>query len=263
MQSANRLPGNQAARRRQIPKILSERNKGLAGPRSNPCFVCKLNMHHLIMRFFFHHFYHSFAWTYDFIAAFVSVGRWITWIHCVLPFIKESRVLEIGSGTGHLQELLSTGNLFIVGLDESPQMMQLTKRRLVNAARSNRFLIRAKAESLPFAKNTFDTVVSTFPTESIFDTRTLSDVYRVLPDDGRFVLLPGAWILGKSLLDRSASWLFKITKQTPSNTFDIVSERMRQVLVKQGFNPIFKTVDINFSLVLIMIGDKSRYGYKE
>jgi ubiquinone/menaquinone biosynthesis C-methylase UbiE len=215
------------------------------------------------MRFFFHHFYHSFAWTYDFIAALVSVGRWNTWIRCVLPFIKGSRILEISSGSGHLQELLHTGNRFIVGLDESPQMLHLTKRRLVKTGRSNILLTRARAEYLPFAKNTFDTVVSTFPTESIFDAHTLSDVYRILPDEGSFVLLPAAWILGKSLLDKVASSLFKITGQAPSNTYEMMSDRMRQVLEKHGFNPIFKKVEINFSLVLILIGGKSPKGYNE
>ena len=37
-----------------------------------------------LLRFFFHHFYHNFAWTYDFVAALVSVGRWNEWVFAAL-----------------------------------------------------------------------------------------------------------------------------------------------------------------------------------
>ena len=59
------------------------------------------------LRFFFRHFYHEFAWTYDFVAAVVSIGRWNQWIDSALPFVQGRRVLEIGHGPGHLQEHLS------------------------------------------------------------------------------------------------------------------------------------------------------------
>ena len=113
------------------------------------------------MRFFFHHFYHTFAWTYDFVAALVSVGRWNTWIQAVIPFIHGKNVLEVGHGPGHLQELLINGQRFSVGLDESRQMGRLAKRRLEKAGHFKFNLIRARAESLPFANDTFDTVLST------------------------------------------------------------------------------------------------------
>ena len=62
------------------------------------------------LRFFFHLLYHQFAWTYDWVAAGVSLGRWNEWVRSILPYMQEGRILELGHGPGHLQaELLKTG----------------------------------------------------------------------------------------------------------------------------------------------------------
>jgi ubiquinone/menaquinone biosynthesis C-methylase UbiE len=209
------------------------------------------------MRFFFHHFYHTFAWTYDFVAALVSVGRWNTWIQAVIPFIDGKNVLEVGHGPGHLQELLIDGQRFSAGLDESRQMGRLAKRRLEKAGHFKFNLTRARAESLPFANNTFGTVISTFPTEYIFDTRTLSAIYRVLQKNGRLIVLPSAWITGQKLLDKSAAWLFKITGQSPAFTHGVVSQQIKPLLEAAGFKPDFQVIEIKSSTVLIVIASKS------
>ncbi|HTP03398.1 MAG TPA: hypothetical protein VMJ64_18630, partial [Anaerolineales bacterium] len=58
------------------------------------------------LKFFFHHFYHGFAWTYDIVATTVSIGRWNHWVASALPYVRGKRILEIGQGPGHLQLLL-------------------------------------------------------------------------------------------------------------------------------------------------------------
>ncbi len=211
-----------------------------------------------IMRFFFHHFYHTFAWTYDFVAAMVSVGRWNAWIRTVVPYIHGTNILEIGHGPGHLQELLIDGQLFSVGLDESRQMGRLVKRRLKKAGYFKFNLTRARAESLPFANDTFDTVLSTFPTEYIFDAQTLSAIHRVLHKNGRLVVLPSAWITGQKFLDKSAAWLFNFTGQSPAFSYDIVSQQIKPLLEEAGFKPEFHAKEVKFSSVLIVIASKSK-----
>ena len=210
------------------------------------------------MRFFFHHFYHSFAWTYDFIAAFVSIGRWNDWIGVSVPFIEGRHILEVGHGPGHLQKRLKADpGRTVVGVDESPQMGRLAKRRLEKAGSTPANLARSLAQSLPFPARTFDTVVSTFPAEYIFDPQTMSDVNRVLENSGRFVVLPAAWIVGRKFLDRSAAWLFKVTGQAPTFPHNVLSERVRKPFEEAGFHPEFKTIEIESSLVLIVIATKS------
>lgn len=204
------------------------------------------------MRFFFYHFYHSLAWTYDFVAAVVSIGRWQDWVKTVVPFIQGTRILEIGFGPGHLQRILLDRELFTVGLDESRQMISLAKRRLDGSAN----LTRGLAQSLPFATQSFDCIVSTFPAEYVFDPRTLSDAYRALRNGGRFIVLPAAWIVGQKIVDRAAAWLFRVTGETPRNISDIVRERAVHPLERAGFKVESRRIEIRSSIVLVLIASK-------
>jgi ubiquinone/menaquinone biosynthesis C-methylase UbiE len=209
-----------------------------------------------MLRFFFYNFYHTFAWTYDFIATMVSMGRWNAWIQTVIPYIYGNSVLELGHGPGHLQKLLMSENRLIVGLDESTQMGRLTKRRLEKAGYFKRNLTRAIAESLPFADETFSTVVSTFPTEYIFKLETLSAIHRVLKKNGKFIVLPSAWITGQKLLDKCTAWLFKITGQSPAEAQAVVIDRINKIFEASGFNSEFKTIETKSSTVLLVISCK-------
>jgi len=208
------------------------------------------------MRFFFHHFYHSFAWTYDFVAAVVSIGRWNDWIRTIIPFIQGTNILEIGPGPGYLQHLLCDRGLSVFGLDESMQMIHRAKNRLERADYKTINLARGLAQTLPFPDAKFDSVVSTFPSEYISDSKTLSEIRRVLRDDGHFIVLPAAWIVGSKFTDRAAAWLFQITGETPKNILEIVAERLIQPLEQAGFSVKVREVEIRSSIVLVLTATK-------
>ena len=135
-------------------------------------------------------------------------------------------------------------------------MGRITKRRLVKGGHSIFNLTRGLGENLPFAADTFDAVVSTFPTEYIFDTTTLSEIHRVLREKGQIIVLPAAWIVGKKILDRVAAWVFKITGQAPTFSHAVLSQRLKPSFEKVGFIPEFQTVEIRSSIVLIVIARK-------
>lgn len=208
-----------------------------------------------LLKFFFRHFYHGFAWTYDFVAAVVSIGRWNDWIRTAIPYIQGAAVLEIGHGPGHLQaELRGRQDLFVAGLDESPQMGRLARRLLRRTGHPALNLTRGIAQHLPFPARAFDTVVSTFPAEYIFEAASLDEVKRVLREGGRFVLLPAAWIVGRKTIDRLAAWLFRATDQVPRFPANILAERLRVQLGEAGFRLEFLTVEVRSSEVLVVIG---------
>lgn len=207
------------------------------------------------LRLFFWHFYHGFAWTYDFVAAVVSLGRWNDWVRGALPYVSGTRILEIGHGPGHLQvDLRREEDRAVFGLDESPQMGRLARRRLLDSACLDLDLARGIAQHLPFRSGAFDTVVSTFPAEYIFEEQTLSEVRRVLREGGRFVLLPAAWIVGRKALDRLAAWLFRATDQAPRYPGSVFAERLRPRLEQAGFELQFEVLEIRASQVLIVVG---------
>jgi ubiquinone/menaquinone biosynthesis C-methylase UbiE len=218
-----------------------------------------------ILRFFFRLLYHQFAFTYDLVAATVSFNRWKDWTISVIPFIDGNRILEIGHGPGHLQRALLSRSLVAVGIDESRQMGQLARHNLTRRSRTvpahqsahaQTNLTRGVAQLLPFPNDTFNTVVSTFPAEYIFDPRTLAEARRVLVPGGRFIILPGASITGRGVLDRLLAWVFRFTGQTPPNLAEVIHERSREHFAKAGFQVETHEVAVKSSLVFIIQATK-------
>ena len=210
----------------------------------------------IFMRLFFYLLYHPFAWAYDLVAWSVSFGRWKDWIVQVVPFIEAKQVLELGHGPGHLQRLLHGRNLLPYGLDKSRQMGHHAKRRLIRNGYANINLTRGVAQFLPFRSNSFNTIVSTFPTEYFSDQRTLVEVRRVLINGGRFVVLPLAWITGKNFIDKSLAWIFKITGQAPLDPIESIVNKFKFLFQNAGFEVEIQKLKVKSSLLLIVIATK-------
>ncbi len=205
-----------------------------------------------LLRFFFKLLYHQLAFAYDFVAATVSVGQWKNWVSSILPFITGTRILEIGHGPGHLQRLLLSRGLVSVAIDESAPMTRLTQRNTSGKAT----LARARAQGLPFADASFDTVIATFPAEYINDPQTMPEVKRCLSDGGRFIVLPVALQNGRGLLERTMSLLFHITRQSPVNPMEEVKEKLRAPFVEAGFAVEVKELQVKSSLLLVILAIK-------
>lgn len=224
-----------------------------------------------LMRFVFYLLYHPFAFTYDLVAATVSLGRWKDWVLSVVPFIKGTRVLEIGHGPGHLQRDLLSRGLFAVGIDESAPMGRLAQRNLKRFLRQTPVstsstppsayaqiqLARCLAQELPFPNGMFDSVVATFPSQYIFDSVTLTEANRVLTPHGRFVILPSATLLGRGLLDRFMAFLFQFTGQIAPDIATMLRERTKEPLSQAGFHVQIHELSIKSSLVFIIVATKA------
>jgi ubiquinone/menaquinone biosynthesis C-methylase UbiE len=156
--------------------------------------------------------YHELAWSYDLVAWLVSFGKWQAWGRTALPHLVGERVLELGHGPGHLLAALAKQGFRPVGLDLSPQMGRLARRRFRRAGMVAT-LVHGRAQTLPFPVHTFDSVVATFPTPYILDPATLAEVVRVLRPEGRLVIVAGARLSGKDALSRFVEWLYSITGQ--------------------------------------------------
>jgi ubiquinone/menaquinone biosynthesis C-methylase UbiE len=109
----------------------------------------------------------------------VSLGRWSTWRRGALDHVLGRRILELGFGTGELLSEMAERGMKPVGLDASVAMHRVTGRKL---ARSGIDIPRVcgVTQCVPFADESFDTAVCTFPAEYIFHPATLYEVARVL-----------------------------------------------------------------------------------
>ena len=116
-------------------------------------------------------------------------------IHEALAAKAGERILDVGCGPGfYVDELLErvgpAGS--VVGIDRSPQMLELAARRTEEHA--NVELHEADATSLPVADGSFDAVVSVQVLEYVPDiARALAEVGRALRPGGRTVLWDVDW----------------------------------------------------------------------
>lgn len=212
-----------------------------------------------LLTFFYRHLYHDFAFAYDAVAGVVSFGQWIEWTRTTLPYVQGARILEIGHGPGHLQHNLNESagtpqagsSLFVAGLDESAQMGRITRRRLVRENIDSPRLVRSLAQAIPFQADSFDTVVSTFPSVYIFQMETLAEVHRVLRTGGRFIVLPAAWPKSPPL-----RWLYRLTGESPADSLDIMQEKWSRLYASAGFTCRTEIVDLRSSIILLIIATK-------
>jgi ubiquinone/menaquinone biosynthesis C-methylase UbiE len=199
--------------------------------------------------------YHQLAWTYDMVAGVVSLGHWQEWILAAVPHINvQGRTLEIGYGPGHLQAILRAQGLCAFGIDESRQMTSQATRRLRRKKLSPN-LCRGYAQNLPFYNEAFDSVVSTFPSEYIFDSNTLKEIRRVLVNGGSFVVVPMAWITGKRPWARLLAWLLRLIGEAPGKPGK-VPEVVRERFNRSGFAVTSELVKMDSSEVLVVVGKK-------
>jgi len=212
-----------------------------------------------LVRLGFRLLYNEMAWSYDVVSWLVSMGAWREWQQCALPFVIGGQILEIGHGPGHMLAALESVGRATVGIDLSSYMGKLAKRRTSAA------LVTGRVEELPFSGASFDTALSTFPTEYIMNPQALTAVYRVLKPGGRFIVVPEGHLTGSGPVHRLIEWLYQVTGQRtwPSasddptsnsfvNPFQIIKQRFEMA----GFVVSMKHIRLRRSSVTVLIACK-------
>src|SRR5207237_8173324 len=136
------------------------------------------------LRFAFHHFYNTFAWSYDAVSALVSLGHWRQWTQAAIPHLRGKQVLEIAFGTGNLQLDMRAAGVEPFGLDLSPSMLRITRRKLCRMGLTPR-LVRGTVLQLPLACASMDSVVLTFPPAFLASAQAVDEMQRVPRAGGR------------------------------------------------------------------------------
>lgn len=104
------------------------------------------------------------------------------------------RVLDIGCGTGSLLLLCARRGAHVVGIDASPQMLRLARRKLDGAALANRTELRQMSSidlDEAFPPGSFDVILSSFTFSELSDDEqsfVLKECVRLLRDGGRLAV---------------------------------------------------------------------------
>ena len=141
-----------------------------------------------LLRTAFGSLYGPLARFYDLITFIFFAGEWARWQDAAAGRLTGHRILELGPGTGALGVRLVRAGYDYTGLEPSPAMLTVARRRL-RAFRGPAGLVRGRAQQLPFKDQTFDSVLSTFPTEYALSPATWAEILRVLRPGGRWVVV--------------------------------------------------------------------------
>jgi hypothetical protein len=75
----------------------------------------------------------------------------------------------------------------------------------------------------------------------------------MLKSGGRLVVLPVAWIVGSSLFEKAAAWLFAFTRQVPPSPEEWIGAKLAQPLEAVGFKVEVRRLEAMKSIALVVV----------
>jgi demethylmenaquinone methyltransferase / 2-methoxy-6-polyprenyl-1,4-benzoquinol methylase len=120
--------------------------------------------------------------TYDRVGAALSLGQdplWRRFLVSRLP--RGGHVLDVATGTGLVAAELLRQEFGVTGVDQSPEMLAVARRRFGDEVE----LVRASAEALPLDSESFDHLTFTYLLRYVADPgATLAELARVVRPGG-------------------------------------------------------------------------------
>jgi len=132
---------------------------------------------------------------YDGLNRVISFGIDVKWRKRVVSIVSEKhpiKILDVATGTGDLAiNMTKTGAKEIIGLDISPGMLEVGKRKIAEKKLEDSIkMIVGDSENLPFEANSFDAITVAFGVRNFENLeKGLSEIFRVLKPGGSFVVL--------------------------------------------------------------------------
>ena len=135
---------------------------------------------------------------YDFLNHFLSLGIDKVWRRKMIAELQDVQpqlILDVATGTGDVAIItikqLNIKGLHIIGLDISPEMLNIGKKKIVTEGMSGTIdMIVGDSENLPFENNKFDAITVAYGVRNFENLeRGLSEMQRVLKPKGKLVVL--------------------------------------------------------------------------
>jgi demethylmenaquinone methyltransferase/2-methoxy-6-polyprenyl-1,4-benzoquinol methylase len=141
---------------------------------------------------------------YDRLGALLSFGqdpRWRRFLVSRVDVRPTDTVLDVATGTAAVAlELVRQKDCFVVGVDQSPEMLDVGRQRVLLAGATQQVRLKqADARSLPFADGQFDALTFTYLLRYVEDpAATLRELARVVR--------PGATVAGLEFAVPQGVW---------------------------------------------------------
>lgn len=210
-------------------------------------------MPHKLVKLGFFLLYNHLAFTYEFVAWIVSLGQWSRWRQTVEQFLLSGYTLELAYGTGRLFTAMVQSGRKWVGIDQSPFMARMTARRLEQNGLSASAM-QATAQYLPFPNGYFSNVVATFPTNYIFEPKTLAEIKRVLCCDAhagaRLIVVLQGQLIGPGPVKTFIEWLYRLTGQRAASKSAVLAQ-----FTAAGFSATWQTASSDGATALLIVAD--------
>ena len=131
-------------------------------------------------------FYSRFATVYDWVIKVLPI--WRNWLNTAHPWIQGPRVLEASFGTGYLLTQCA-GQFETYGIDLNQRLANIAKDNLRQSGLRASLQV-ANVELLPYADESFDTVINTMAFTGYPDGQwAFAEISRVLKPGGRIVMV--------------------------------------------------------------------------
>jgi demethylmenaquinone methyltransferase/2-methoxy-6-polyprenyl-1,4-benzoquinol methylase len=126
------------------------------------------------------------------ILSFAQDPRWRRFLVEHVPVAADARVLDVATGTGAIaRALVRRYGCRVVGVDQSPQMLEGARERIDKAGLADHIELRlGSAEQLDSAEGSFDALTAGYLLRYVDDPlRTISELLRLVRPGAPFALL--------------------------------------------------------------------------
>jgi len=119
------------------------------------------------------------------VATLLQDRYWKRWLLEKASIREGEKILDVGCGTGVLEERLAAGNGRVIGLDLTEEMIRAAQGKRIPSIDS---LCLGDAENLPFSDGSFDLLLSCYVVKYCSASVLATEAARVLRPGGRLVL---------------------------------------------------------------------------
>lgn len=219
-----------------------------------------------LLQTLFHQLYNKLSFTYDTFSILVSRGEWWNWTRAAIPFIRGNRVLELALGSGNLHIDLYKSGYAPIGIDLSPYMLDITRRKFAKRFAEQGIvprLARANAKRLPFPSEYFSSLVMTFPPGFVFDAQAMRELWRVMQPGSVLIWVDDPYINASDVWSRILNRALNLTGTGANTGTERVMQTLRAVddgSLMQLWDWRVERVELSRSRVHVFLATKRAQG---